>query len=311
MAGRNGMTKILENFWLKIMALVMGLVLWFHVATEKEYNHEITLPVNEILLDESLTLANLPPDSITIAVAATGKQLLRSKWQRRGVRINATPYGTGRSVINLSTDNVSLVSAPTEIFLDEVISPSSVSLDIDQEIVKELDVTVDLVTEPDEGFVVSRISPPSPSKVTVTGARSFLRKLHEVSTQRKELTKLRHNLDVSLKLQPPEGYDIRLSPDSVKVTINVVPVKTRVFEEVPVVIYNAPVGESVRAVPPSINLELTGPPKDIDLLNRNALVVSADYRERDGNNNAPIKIDCPSHYRVKEASVDSVKLVAE
>ena len=35
----------LDNLWLKLFALAMGLLLWFHVATNKVYNHEFT---NEI-----------------------------------------------------------------------------------------------------------------------------------------------------------------------------------------------------------------------------------------------------------------------
>ncbi len=40
------MKSLLENFWLKIVALIMGLLLWFHVATEKIYNYEVRVPIS-------------------------------------------------------------------------------------------------------------------------------------------------------------------------------------------------------------------------------------------------------------------------
>ena len=55
--------KILDHFWLKITALILGLLLWFHVATEKTYNHELYLPVSEVILGDGLALVDPPPDS--------------------------------------------------------------------------------------------------------------------------------------------------------------------------------------------------------------------------------------------------------
>ena len=75
------MKKSMTNIWLRTGAVLMGLLLWFHVATEKTYNHQLTLPINEIMLAENLALAENPPESLTILVTASGKQLLRNKWR--------------------------------------------------------------------------------------------------------------------------------------------------------------------------------------------------------------------------------------
>ena len=106
----------------------------------------------------------------------------------------------------------------------------------------------------------------------------------------------------------PGGYQVNLTPDSVLVTIEIVPVKTRVFESIPIVVYNTPPESKIQLTPKSLNIELTGPPDDIDLLNRNALVASVDFRNRDSAGMAPIRIECPSHFRVKKASAETVAL---
>ncbi len=300
---------LLENFWLKVIALLIGFLLWFHVATEKIYKHEIQLPVTEIVLGDSLTLVDNPPDSLVVLVSASGKQLLRSKWRQRGIRINATQFRAGRHVINFTTENVSLVGAPTDIQLEEVVSPTSMSFLIDHITEKQVDVIVDLVTERDEGFAVSRVSNPVPPKVTVIGARSLLHRLKSVSTVHKELTRLRNSLTITLPLLPPKGYNISMIPDSVTVQIEVVPVKTRIFKDIPIVIFNAPQDKEIQVEPPSLDIELTGPPEDVDLLNRNALVASVNYNNVKVSGYAPVKIDCPSSFSVKRTSVDSVRVV--
>jgi YbbR domain-containing protein len=301
------MKSLLDNFWLKIMALVLGLLLWLHVATEKTYNHEVRLKVAEILLDDSLTLANTPPESLTIVVSATGKQLLRQRWRNAGVRINASQYQTGRHTISLSPSNTSLVASGNRVAVDGVVSPSTVTLAVDRIAESRADVDLDLIVEPDDGFAVSYLSDPVPPEVTVRGARSLVRTITMISTEHREVSGVRTDITLTLAVIPPEGYGISVRPDSVEVNIEVVPVKTRVFQNIPIVVYNIPAGEQVSIQPQVINVELNGPPEDIDLLNRNAIVASVDYRNMDTTGRAPVKVDVPSSFRVKRQTSETVR----
>ena len=54
------MVKLLNNFWLKVIAVAAGLLLWVHVATEKTYTYDVTLEIKDIILDEGLTLFKNP-----------------------------------------------------------------------------------------------------------------------------------------------------------------------------------------------------------------------------------------------------------
>ena len=112
--------KILDHFWLKITALVLGLLLWFHVATEKTYNYQLPLPVEEVSLEKGLALSQAPPDSIVAVVSATGKQLLRQKWRERGLRIIATQFSAGRHELQLTTSNTFLISPSADVSLDDL-----------------------------------------------------------------------------------------------------------------------------------------------------------------------------------------------
>ena len=305
------MIKVLDHFWLKIVALILGLLLWFHVATEKTYNHELLLPVSEVVLGEELALVEPPPDSLRVTVSATGKQLLRRKWRERGVRISAAQYRTGQYRVELGTSNTSLDMPDGSITLEEVIFPTTITLSIDRREETNVNVVPDLTIEPDDGYAVGSISATSPSEVALSGPRSVISKLKEVQTQPKELRGIRNNLTLTLPLAKPDGYGVTVEPDSVSVTINIVPVKTRVFENVPIVIYNSPPSRVVSTQPSSVKIEVTGPPTDIDLLNKNALIASADFNEADSSGRTPIKIDCPTKFRVKHSSSDSVTIVVE
>ncbi len=298
----------LDNLWLKIFALIMGLLLWFHVATNKVYNHQLNLPISEVMVKDDLSLIGGRPDSMTVVVSATGKQLLRKKWQSSGVRINASQFQAGRHNMTLNTGNTYLADGGNVVTLEEIVFPTSLLLNIDFRLEKSLRVVPDVIATPDDGYAVKIMSEPVPSEVTVIGPRSVVKGLSRVNTERKELTGLRNNISLTLPIIIPPGQDITVQPDSVRVSLEIVPVKTRVFDGIPVVVYNAPPRREVLINPAAIRVELTGPPAEIDLLNRNALIASVDYRLLDSNFTAAIKIDCPSHFQVRETSADSATI---
>jgi YbbR domain-containing protein len=304
------MIKILDHFWLKIIALTLGLLLWFHVATDKIYNYQLSMPVTDVSLDANLALSQPPPESLMVIVSATGKQLLRQRWRERGLKIIATGLTPGRHQLKLTASNAFLASPSSNVSLDEITSPSSITLFVDRLSEKKARVLPDIISEPDEGFAVAEISLTDPSEVTVTGPISVVNRINEVYTQQKELKGLRNNLNLTLALKKPNGYGLELEPDSASFTVRVVPVKTRVFNDVPIVVYNSPPNQTILAQPASVRIELTGPPDEIDLLNINALIASADFSETNASGRTALKIDCPTKFRVKYSSVDSVTLAS-
>ncbi|MDH4157984.1 MAG: CdaR family protein [candidate division Zixibacteria bacterium] len=304
------MFRPFNNAWIKLIALVMGLLLWIHVATEKVYNHQISLPLKEIILKDHLTLASNPPESLTVMVSASGKQLLRRKWRQRGIRVNATQVSTGREEMALTIANTSLIGAE-DVTLDEILAPNSISLQVDYLAQKTVKVIADIVTFPDEGYTVRTITEPEPPEVTITGPRSLLQDYSSIATIRKEIRGLRTDLTLSVPLAEPEEYGIVLTPDSVTVSLEVVPVRTRVFDDVPIMVYNSPVNRTIKSRPPTVRIELTGPPEAIESLSRSAVIASVDFNEKDAYGVANIKIDCPAGFRVKRVSAQQVRLVAE
>ena len=300
---------LFNHFWLKIAAFAMGLVVWFHVATEKTYNYELNLPVTEITLKDNLTLSQKPPESLLVTVSATGKQLLRRKWRSEGLRINAAQYRAGRYTMTLSPVNTSLIHQTSNVMLGDVISPSSIQLEIDQETSADIPVVADLELSAAEGFAISRDMEINPAEIKLIGPRSLLGRVNTIFTEYKNLGGLRNEVVINLALIAPEGYGFSMAPDSVAVTVPVVPVKTRVYEALPVVVFNAPAETGATTRPGAIRAEITGPPADIDLLNRNAITVSVDYRERNEAGWARVKIDCPTGFEVRRMSADTVLIV--
>ena len=300
------MKWILDNFWLKIVAFIMGLLVWIHVATEKTYNHEILLPLTEVNLKDSLSLGIEPPDSILVAVTATGKQLIRRRWRTAGLRLNATQFDLGRHRASLTTENLTLADPQTSVKLASVISPRQIYLDVDQETSRMVPVKSNLVAEAGDGFAIGREIRIQPEEVTLSGPSRSLARVQYVSTAPNRLSGLRNNVTIKVPLVIPDGYGYSLDPDSVTLTVPVYPVKTRVFDALPIVVFNIPPGSSIIMDPETVRVEVTGHPEAIDALQANSLTITADFRDRSARGAAPIKFDCPPGFHLKSVSTDSV-----
>jgi len=304
------MKKLLDNFWLKITAIVLALLVWLHVATEKDYTYDLYLPVSEISLNDSLTLASQPPGSVLVSVSGTGKALLRKKWRERGLRINASELRTGDHQVTLSPDNTTLVGAAIDHTLVEILSPVRLTLHVDRLGSVTVPVVGNYEATAADGFAIADPVIIRPDTVTVTGPQSVLSEIYQVPTEQKRLSSLRTDARLSLPLVLPPLYGLTVDPDTVLVQFTVLPVKTVTFENVPVRLFNSPPDSDFIAIPPSVTVALSGPPDDIDLLPAASITASADYRTRGASGRAAIRIDHPPAFQLKELSADSVRIAS-
>jgi YbbR domain-containing protein len=304
------MKKILDNLWLKVTAVVLGLLIWLHVATDKHYTYELYLPVTEVALNDSLTLAARPPESLLVSVSGTGKQLLRKKWRDRGLRINASHLRIGDHQITLGTDNTTLAGASGIVMLDEVLAPTQIMLQVDQTIEKKTPVVGNFLVEPADGFAIATPVKVRPDSVTVRGPKTVLADINQLTTEQKRLSAVRADVSLVLPVVLPPMYGLSVRPDSVSLLLTVVPVKTRIFEHIPVRIFNLPPDSHFVAAPPTVTLALTGPPEDIDMLAATAITASADYRKGlNAGGKVPVRVDFPPAFRLKEISADSIRMI--
>lgn len=61
----------------KVVALLLALVLWFHVATEKTYEKTFDTRIQIMGLKKNLQVEDIQPPSAAVSVVASGKQLLQ------------------------------------------------------------------------------------------------------------------------------------------------------------------------------------------------------------------------------------------
>jgi YbbR domain-containing protein len=302
------MTRLVENLWVKIAAILLAVLLWFHVVTDKTYENKIHLPLMQVDLPPELVLAEPPTDSILVTVSATGKMLLRTNWKKRGMRLIVNRSYPGKFRVDITPENLSLVKAET-VHLIDVISPREIMLACDVKLEKTVPVKSRITVMPDEGYAVGDDDSTVPGTVTVVGPRTQMTAVRYIQTEEKVLEGVRNDFTIKLALDYPEVYGLIIEPDSVVAHISTVPIKRRVFPDIAISLINPPRGRRYEIAPGLIELEVAGKAEAIDSLTPSRISALADYILADSNGMAPVHVVVPPAISLLYKSIDSVRII--
>ncbi len=304
------MPKLFENFWVKIAALVLAVLLWLHVATDKTYQMQLALPLTQVELSGDLTLTEPPPESVLVVVTADGKSLLANDWKKGGLRLVISQSRPGRFKGELSTDNIGLVRGE-RVNLVEVIAPREYNFNCDHIESREVPVVNRIVTSPGDGFAIGKSDSLVPSEVTISGPRMAVRSIDSVATELDSLEGVRNDFSMKAALVPPNIYGIKVHPDSVSLVVTVIPVKTISLVSVPITMTNLPGNSKISFYPQTVDLRLRGRLDLVDTLKAEDIKAVADYKKANEAGFASVEIDLPEAVHVLARTVDSVQVFLE
>ncbi len=304
------MPKIFENLWVKIAAILLAILLWFHVATEKTYQMEISLPLAHIELSEELVIVEPPPDSIKILVSASGKTLLRSDWKRSGLRLVASGSRAAKFRTDVSPTNLSLVRAD-RVDLLEVILPRDIILTCERKMQKTVPIISKLIVYPDDGYLIDGNESIFPQEVTLTGPRGRLEFIDSIETISKIIEGVRDNFSSRISLNRPDIYGLVMEPDTVVAYFNVTPIKRKEFNNIAIKLINIPRGKNYDFSPHTIDLRVAGKAETIDSISAEFFSAIADYVLSDSNGVIPVQIVMPPSVSLLYKSTDSIKIIED
>ena len=173
----------LEDWLMKLVALVITLALWFGVTGLRE---PITIRQNAIALQprlpNNLEITNSPITEVALVLTGDRRKIDQIKSENLIVSIDLTDVQPGEHTIQLTPETVN-VELPPGIRIDEI-QPNKIAVTL--ETVEEREVPVHAETEGNvnEGFEIYGTPAVMPLKARVRGPSSFVRSLEFVSTEK-------------------------------------------------------------------------------------------------------------------------------
>jgi YbbR domain-containing protein len=212
--------SIFDNLLYKVVALLIACVLWAAAqgVTDVEQSFDIPVqiervPENLVVIEESAHEINLRVMGSRAALRQVAKNVQHYAVSFEGAKAGETRMAVNKELIALPRGARIVAS-----------SPSTLSFALESVSSKVVPVRADLVGELPAGLALGRVSV-EPKEIAISGARSTVRNVREVVTDRVDLSTLRESttLESPVALGFPHIWRKDQSGEPIRIRIEVAP----------------------------------------------------------------------------------------
>ena len=208
---------LVDNLGLKLFALLLAVLLYGHVLTERVVEETVAFPLTVSGLADSLALASTPPAQVAARLSGTGKQILLLRWFKPALDVSLAGVGPGTYARGLGAADVPLATG-SGVTVVQVLEPARLSFDVAARGDRDVRVVARVTGSPARGFVVSGEPALRPATVRVSGPAPWLARLDSVFAEPVALAGRRESLSVVTALAPLPSF-ARAEPGSVLVVV--------------------------------------------------------------------------------------------
>lgn len=298
--------KIFENIWLKLGALFLALLLWFHVTTERSNQHDFTYPLEIVNIPDNLILYDQTPDKVKVLVEGRGKTLVRLFLSRKEkVEIDGSEFKAREIRYQIKPEQITLPSENLKVV--EILSPKEFKIKLDYLMKKKVSVVSQVIVQPDEDFLLLGQPKLQPEEVVIEGPRRFVRLINSVVTESMVVEDVRAPVSQGVDLIWPEGFNVKCQPEKVNFFANV---EKGMRKEMMVRIApsNSPSGKNIKIIPEHLTLTIFGQKQRLESLSSEDVIATLDLKPSTGKYKSAPQIKLPSQVKLVKVTPDSVEV---
>jgi len=248
----------LKNLPLKLTALGLALLLWFHVATNRKYDYALEMALTPALMPNAFAMAQPLPERIRVLVSGSGKEVIRLLWDDVHAAMLIEPWMD--TSVALTPDRL-LLQGDADVTILQVIEPAVLHVHVDTLVERTARVHFQGEYTMEAGVSLERFPVVEPEQVVLRGPRAGLVDLVSVGTRSLDMRLLTESVERSVDLDLAGRYNVSVDPERVVVRFAVAP---SVRREIPGIPVQAPRGW--RADPPTVTLSVLGAEARLDSL---------------------------------------------
>ncbi len=304
---------IFRNFWFKLAAIFMAMLLWFHVATDHVYETTRAFPLQIINIPAHLVLADKLPDQVEVKIRGRGKEHLKLLLaERKSLDIDAKLFKTGETNYVIKPQQIPIPEG-LELEVTSIILPQDLKIRLDNLVEKKVRVQPRITIRPAVGFVQAGELSFSPKEVTISGPKEWVVDLKEVFTDQKVIDNAEKKVTDQADLLPPPGYNLHLSTPKITFSADIQISADREFSHIPVQLTNLPQYREALLVPDSVTVIVSGAESLMNRISPEKIRVSIDGAgaKRREKIKLPVQVDLPPGIYLKEAFPDSVEVLVK
>jgi YbbR domain-containing protein len=218
---------LFDNLGLKIFALLLALLLYLHVYTDRTVEETLYFPLQLEQLPDSLTLASTPPASVGVRLRGTGKQLLRLRYFKPPFKLSLAAVTPGTFQRALAATDVPLAGTG-DVSVIGVIDPAELRIDVARRAVRDVPVVVPVTGVPARGRLVSGPIEIRPAGVRLSGPAPWVARQETLRTEAISIAGRRDTLELVQAVTAPPAW-AHATPGSVFVRVPIEEAAERTF----------------------------------------------------------------------------------
>lgn len=216
----------LHNLPLIIGAVLLAILLWVHVATNKTYEYQIEMPLQLVNVPIGLIQTEAIPRAAIVRVKTSGKQLFALGARQPRLRISAAEFREGTFERELNDGDA--MAAFDQVYENvAVISPRNLVLHFERQAERNLLVKNEVRLQPATGYLIVGRPKLEPEMISVRGPASVLRSLQSLGTEAGELVGLTETTTQLVRLVIPDSLHLSAADSAVQITVAVEPMLER------------------------------------------------------------------------------------
>ena len=301
---------IFQNFWFKLVALVMALFLWFHVATDKMYEHNDTFPLEIFKIPERLILAEELPEQVDVTIRGKGKELLKFLLaEKKSLKIDAQEFKRGETKYVIKPEQIPIPEG-LELRVTNILPPKNLKIRLDYPTEKKVKVQPHIKILPADGFEQVNELHYNPKEVVISGPRMWVRGLKVIHTQETVIENAQEPVSNQVDLILPEGYNLSLSSKRIDFSVNIERTVEREIFNLPVGLVNIPKRREIILEPDSISVTISGAESVVNQMSPDKIKVTVNCAKAKRNETVklPVLVKLLTKVELKKVEPDSVEV---
>jgi len=301
---------LFQNFWFKLVAILMALLLWFHVATDQVYEHTDTFPLEIFNIPERLILAEKLPEQVSVTIRGKGKELLKLLLvEKKSLKIDAQKFKRGEIDYGIQPEQIPIPEG-LELRETNVLPPKNLKIRLDYPMEKKVKVQPNIKIMPAEGFKQVGELHHNPEEVMISGPRMWVRSLKVIHTQKQVIENAEEPIFDQVDLVLPQGYNLTLSSHRINFSVNIERTVERKIINLPVRATNISKQKEVTLEPDSIGVTISGAESVVNQILPDKIKVTVNCAKAKRNETVkfPVLVKLPANVELKKVEPDSVEV---
>jgi len=170
---------LFDNLGLKLVALLLAVVVYLHVYTERPFTALISFTLQLDGIADTLSLSGPVPPAVQAELRGTGKQLIRLRLTEPRLKISLDGVGPGRFERTVSVEDLPLL-ASDRLEVERLVGPRMIDLQFERKVRRRVPAAPRVDGKPATGFVWLDLPIVEPPTVVVQGPEKAVAHLDSV-----------------------------------------------------------------------------------------------------------------------------------